>query len=124
MRLRPVRCLVRAGVLSVLLALSGCAANVTVDQVMTDPGRYQGKTVVLTGIVDKPTAVAGYGLYRITNGDKYLWVQTTKGVPQAGATARVTGRVYDAYNLSGVSLPLPDAVRRGVILVESSRTTP
>lgn len=117
-----MRYVMRAGLLAALLTVSACAASVTVQQVMTDPGRYRGKTVALTGVVDKPMAVAGYGVYRITNGDAYLWVQTTKGVPQAGSTARVTGRIYDAYDLESAPLPLPDALRKGVILVESSRT--
>jgi hypothetical protein len=108
-------------VLLALLAFSGCAAKATVQQVTADPGSYRGKTVVLTGTVDQPMAVAGYGVYRITNGDAHLWVQSTRGVPQAGSTARVTGRIYDAYDLRGVPLPLPDALRQGVILVESSR---
>jgi hypothetical protein len=110
------------GVLWILLICSACAANVTLQQVMTDPGRYRGKTVALTGTVDKPMAVAGHGVYRISEGDAYLWVKSTQGVPQPGTVARVTGRIYDAYDVRGMPLPLPDAVRNGVILIESSRT--
>jgi hypothetical protein len=43
-------------------------------------------------------------------------------VPQAGTTVQVTGRIYDAYDLGGAPLPLPEAIRKGVILLESSRT--
>lgn len=109
-------------VLCILLVCSGCASKVTVKEVMTDPGRYRGKSVTLTGVVDKPAAVAGQGVYRITDGDAQLWVKTTQGVPQAGTVTRVTGRIYDAYDLGGLPLPLPEGVRRGVILLESSRT--
>jgi hypothetical protein len=105
----------------VLLACSACAAKVTVDQVMTDPGRYRGKKVVVTGVVDKPMAVAGHGVYRINNGNAHLWVQTTQGVPRPGTTAQVTGRIYDAFDMRGMPLPLPDAVREGMVLIESSR---
>jgi hypothetical protein len=106
------------------LICSTCATNVTLDQIMADPGRYRGKTLALTGTVDRPMAVAGYGIYRISEGDSHLWVQTTKGVPRAGAVARVTGRIYDAYDVRGLPLPLPDELRKGVILLESSRTGP
>jgi hypothetical protein len=117
-----VRRVIRAGALSALLAFSACAAKATVQQVTADPGSYRGKTVVVTGTVDQPMAVAGYGVYRITNGDAHLWVQTTRGVPQAGSATRVTGRIYDAYDLRSAPLPLPNAIRQGVILVESSRS--
>jgi hypothetical protein len=120
--LRWARNVFRAGVLSALLAVSACASKATVQQVTADPGSYRGKTVVVTGTVDQPVAVAGYGLYRISNGDAHLWVQTTRGVPQAGSTARVTGQIYDGYDLRSLPLPLPGALRQGVILVESSRT--
>jgi hypothetical protein len=89
---------------------------------MADPGSYRGKTVTLTGVVDKPVAVAGQGVYRLSEGDAQLWVKTTSGVPQAGTTVQVTGRIYDAYDLGGAPLPLPEAIRKGVILLESSRT--
>jgi hypothetical protein len=49
-------------------------------------------------------------------------VKSTQGVPKPGTVARVTGRIYDAYDVRGMPLPLPDAVRNGVILIESSRT--
>jgi hypothetical protein len=119
--LHPRRHVIRVVGLCVLLACCACATNLTIDEVMADPGRYRGKTVTVTGIVDKPVAVAGRGVYRITSGDHHLWVQTAQGVPRPGTTAQVTGRVYDAYDMRGVPLPLPDAVRNGMILIESSR---
>jgi hypothetical protein len=112
---------IRAATLGLLLICSACASNVTLKEVMADPGRYRGKTVELTGLVDNPLAVAGYGVYRITEGDEHVWVRTTKGVPKAGTVARVTGRIYDAYDVRGMPVPLPNTLRKGVILLESSR---
>lgn len=43
---------------------------------------------------------------------------------QAGTVARVTGQIYDAYDVGGLPLPMPDDLRKGVILLESSRTGP
>jgi hypothetical protein len=120
MRHLPRR-LVQVGALCVLLVCAACATNVTLKQVMADPGSSRGKKVALTGTVDKPLSVTGQGVYRLTNGDAHVWVKSTKGVPQPGTTARVTGRIYDAYDVSGLPLPLPDAMRRGMILIESSR---
>jgi hypothetical protein len=117
-----MRYVIPTGLLCLLLVCSGCAANATLQQVMTDPGRYRGKPVTLTGVVDKPVAVAGQGVYRISDGDAHLWVKTTRGVPQSGTVARVTGRLYDAYDLASVPFPVPEGIRRGVILLESSRT--
>jgi len=114
----------RIAVLWLVLICSACATHVTLDQVMTDPGRYRGTTVALTGTVDRPMAVAGYGIYRLSDGDQHLWVKTTKGVPQAGTVARVTGQIYDAYDVRGLPLPMPDDLRQGVILLESCRTGP
>lgn len=116
-----MRYVIPTGLLCLLLVFSGCAANATLQQVMTDPGRYRNKPVTLTGVVDKPMAVAGQGVYRISDGDAHLWVKTTRGVPQSGTVARVTGRIYDAYDLAGMPFPVPEGIRRGMILLESSR---
>jgi hypothetical protein len=71
----------RLGLCGLLLFSSACATNVTLKQVMADPGSYRGKKVALTGTVDKPVSVAGQGLYRITDGDAHIWVKSTKGCP-------------------------------------------
>jgi hypothetical protein len=80
MRHLPRR-LVQVGALCVLLVCAACATNVTLKQVMADPGSYRGKKVALAGTVDKPVSVAGQGLYRITDGDAHIWVKSTKGCP-------------------------------------------
>jgi hypothetical protein len=35
----------------------------------------------------------------------------------------VAGRIYDAYDVRGLPLPLPSSVANGVLLLESSRAT-
>jgi hypothetical protein len=104
-----------------LAAISACATASSLDEVMKDPGRYRGRRVMVSGSVTASGSIAGRGLYRITDGDSYLWVASESGAPTKGARVRVDGRIYDAYDLRGLPLPLPDAVANGVVLLERSR---
>jgi hypothetical protein len=104
-----------------LAAISACATASSLDDVMKDPGRYRGRRVMVSGSVTASGSIAGRGLYRITDGDSHLWVSSQSGVPTKGARVRVDGRIYDAYDLRGLPLPLPDAVANGVVLLERSR---
>ena len=110
--------------LSSLALMAGCAATSTsVNDVMKDPGRYRGKTVSVAGVVTYSGSISGRGLYRIGDGEAELWVASTSGVPQKGTRVIVAGRIYDAYDVRGLPLPLPSSVANGVLLVESSRAT-
>ena len=110
--------------LSSLALMAGCAATSTsVNDVMKDPGRYSGKNVTVAGVVTYSGSISGRGLYRIGDGEAELWVASTSGVPQKGTRVIVAGRIYDAYDVRGLPLPLPSSVANGVLLVESSRST-
>ena len=110
--------------LSSLALMAGCAATSTsVNDVMKDPGRYRGKNVTVAGVVTYSGSISGRGLYRIGDGQAELWVASTSGVPQKGTRVIVAGRIYDAYDVRGVPLPLPRSVANGVVLLESSRST-
>jgi len=110
--------------LSSLALMAGCAATSTsVNDVMKDPGRYRGKNVTVAGVVTYSGSISGRGLYRIGDGEAELWVASTSGVPQKGTRVIVAGRIYDAYDVRGLPLPLPSSVANGVLLVESSRAT-
>ena len=104
-----------------LAAISACATASSLDEVMKDPGRYRGRRVMVSGSVTASGSIAGRGLYRITDGDSYLWVSSKSGAPTKGARVRVDGEIYDAYDLRGLPLPLPDAVANGVVFLERSR---
>jgi hypothetical protein len=104
-----------------LAAISACATASSIDEVMKDPGRYRGRRVTVSGLVTTSGSIAGRGLYRITDGDSYLWVASESGAPTKGARVLVDGRIHDAYDLRGLPLPLPNAVANGVVLVERSR---
>jgi hypothetical protein len=110
------------GLLS-LAAASACATTSSVDEVMKDPGRYRGRRVMVAGVVTTSGSIAGRGLYRIKDGESQLWVASESGVPAKGTRILVSGRLYDAYDLRGLPLPLPDGLASGVVLVESSRAS-
>ena len=90
---------------------------------MKDLGRYRGKNVTVAGLVTYSGSISGRGLYRIGDGDAELWVASTSGVPEKGTRVIVAGRIYDAYDVRGLPLPLPSSVANGVLLLESSRAT-
>jgi len=90
---------------------------------MKDPGRYRGRRVIVAGVVTTSGSIAGRGLYRIRDGESQLWVASESGVPAKGTRVLVSGRLYDAYDLRGLPLPLPDGLASGVVLVESSRAS-
>jgi hypothetical protein len=106
-----------------LAAASACATTSSVDEVMKDPGRYRGRRVMVAGVVTTSGSIAGRGLYRIKDGESQLWVASESGVPAKGTRVLVSGRLYDAYDLRGLPLPLPNGLASGVVLVESSRAS-
>ena len=93
-----------------LAAASACATTSSVDEVMKDPGRYHGRRVMVAGVVTTSGSIAGRGLYRIRDGESQLWVASESGVPAKGTRVLVSGRLYDAYDLRGLPLPLPDGL--------------
>jgi hypothetical protein len=78
---------------------------------------------MVAGVVTTSGSIAGRGLYRIKDGEGQLWVASESGVPAKGTRVLVSGRLYDAYDLRGLPLPLPDGLASGVVLVESSRAS-
>jgi hypothetical protein len=104
-----------------LVSVSACATAASLDEVMKDPSRYQGRRVVVGGIVTTSGSIAGRGLYQIQEGQSQLWVASDSGVPAKGTRVLVDGRIYDAYDVRGLPLPLPDVVAHGVVLLETSR---
>jgi hypothetical protein len=102
----------------------GCARVTTVSEVAADPGGYRNKEVTVTGVVVSSASVVGRGLYRIEEGGARLWVATTSGVPSKGSRVVVTGRVYDAFDMSGLPVSLPEAVGSGSVILESARKRP
>jgi len=87
-------------------AMAGCVKNVTIGQILADPGRYYGKTVKVEGRVSDGYQAAGINIYKIEADDAGLWVLSYKSeAPANGLTIVVKGRVNKATVLAGVPLP-------------------
>jgi hypothetical protein len=101
-------------------AATACGAT-TINQLLADPAKYRNQSVTVRGTVAESASIAGRGAYRITDGDQGLWVVTSTGAPRRGARVDVTGRVEEAYDLSGFAsiLRLPSSAQTGLVLVES-----
>lgn len=110
-----------AAVLGLTLMIVGCGAK-SVSQVVADPARYRNGSVTVRGTVDQSASIVGRGAYRISDGGQGLWVVTTSGAPRTGANVEVTGRLQDGYDLGAFAkvLNLPEALRSGLVLIESS----
>jgi hypothetical protein len=87
------------------------------------PAALPRGNVCVAGVVTYSGSISGRGLYRIGDGEAELWVASTSGVPPKGTRVIVAGRIYDAYDVRGLPLPLPSSVANGVLLLESSRAT-
>ena len=115
--------LARRAALGLALLAAGCGPT-TINQVLADPGKYRSQTITVRGTVDESVSILGRGAYRITDGDRGLWVVSTGGAPRKGARVDVTGRVQEGYDLSafGNILKLPGSAQSGLVLVESSHS--
>jgi hypothetical protein len=112
--------LARLAALGIALLAAGCGPT-TINQVLADPGKYRNQTITVRGTVDESVSILGRGAYRITDGDRGLWVVSTSGAPRKGARVDVSGRVQEAYDLSAFgNLKLPGSAQSGLVLVESS----
>lgn len=108
--------------LGALLAVlgTGACASVTVNKVLTDPGRYRDREVSVSGEVTDSFSVMSRGAYRLKDGSAQLWVVSDNGVPRNGARVVVKGKIREGYNLSGLGDRLPAGLGSGLVLVESS----
>jgi hypothetical protein len=74
------------------------------------------------GTVAESVSALGRGAYRITDGSEGLWVVTNTGAPSKSARVDVTGRLEEGYDLGslGQILKLPEPLKRGLVMIESS----
>jgi hypothetical protein len=108
-------------VVGLTLVAAGCGAK-SINQLLADPAKYRNQSVTVRGTVDQSASVMGRGAYRITDGDQGLWVVTSGGAPRKGARVNVKGRVQEGFDLGGLGnvLNIPNSVKSGVVLIESS----
>jgi hypothetical protein len=109
-------------VFGMALLAASCGPK-SINQVLTDPGKFRNQNVTVRGTVDQSISVLGRGAFRIVDGDQGLWVVTNSGAPRQGARVDVTGRIQDGFDFSGLGIKLPGPVQNGLVLVESSRSS-
>lgn len=99
-----------------LAAATGCPSRTTIRQIMSDPGRYQGKEVAIGGRVTNSYGALGKGVFEIDDGTGRMWVYTEKyGVPGRNAYIGVSGRIMDGFSYGGSTY--------GTVLHETDRRT-
>ena len=103
---------------SAMLVLVGCEYK-TINQIMAEPQRYANRDVGITGNVVRSFSVLGAGAYQVDDGTGKMWVVAKNNVPREGARVGVKGKIQDGFNLGGL-VKLPEVVRSGMVMIESS----
>ena len=86
---------------SVILAFMACNTKTTsIKTLLSDPGKYDGKTVRISGEVDQSIGALGFVAYEIKDGTGTLPVVTQGGgAPARGSRVGVEGTFHAAYTL-------------------------
>jgi hypothetical protein len=103
-----------------VLFLTSCEQK-SINQILADPQRYANHEVGVVGKVVQSYSVLGNGAYQVDDGTGKLWVVSKTGVPREGARVAVKGTIRDGFNLGDLArvLKLPEAVRSGLVMIES-----
>jgi hypothetical protein len=95
----------RLSLLGVLFVLAGCASVTPINQLLSDPSRYDGKTVRVKGTVKGAVGGLGVGAYEIKDNTGTLTVVSDKGdPPSTGANLGVKGKFQALLSLGFKSL--------------------
>jgi hypothetical protein len=104
------RLLRASAVLVASVALTSCAArSVTINELKADPGRYQNKSVSVTGTVTGAfgTSILPAGMYTLQDGTGEINVfAQQRGTPNKGARVQVKGKVNQLASFGGRSVGL------------------
>ena len=108
--------------LAFTLVLTSACGSTSINRVLSDPSRYRNHDVTVKGTVTDSMSIIDRGVYRIEDHGSQLWVVSSAGVPRTGARVSVTGKVRDVFDIGnlGGRVDLPQAMKSGLVLVESS----
>jgi len=99
-----------SAVLLATVVLTSCAArSVTINELKADPGRYQNKSVRVTGTVTTAfgASIVPVGMYTIQDGTGEINVLARqRGTPSKGARLAVKGKVNQVASFGGRSVGL------------------
>lgn len=92
---------VHVAALLAVLVLGGCklGKGPSIREILADPAKYEGKALSLSGTVEAPIQVLGYGTCKLNDGTGQLTVITAGKSRSAGAKATIKGTVKSAFNL-------------------------
>ena len=92
------------------LCVTGCVSAVRIAEIKTDPGRFDRKTVQVTGTVTGSFGVplVPFQLYNIDDGSGEIAVlaRSSRAVPVKGARVQVKGRVGEVASFGSRSVGL------------------
>lgn len=98
--------------LGMLILTAACELN-SVEEVKSDPFKFQNKQARLGGIVRQNWSVLKYGVYEIEDQTGKIFIVSEKGAPSKGAVVEVKGNTRTAFNLSGIDY--------GTVIMENKR---
>src|SRR5436190_23493129 len=100
------------GVIAIAAALSGCAVslrNPDISELQRHPGRYQDRTVSVSGVVTSSWGVplVPFRFYKVDDGTGEVTVLSQSSrMPAKGERVRVKGKVQDVAVLGGRAVGL------------------
>ncbi|HKV51366.1 MAG TPA: hypothetical protein VJO52_09215 [Gemmatimonadaceae bacterium] len=96
--------------------LSACASTTPIGHLLDDPGRYDGKSVRIQGVVKGSAGAFGVGTYQVRDNTGTLTVVSeNNGAPREGDKIDVQGIFQALFTLGAQSL---------AVLREQSRSFP
>jgi len=99
-----------------VVLLAGCASATPIRQLLDDPGRYDGKSVRIEGVVKESAGALGFGTYQVQDNTGTLTVVSKgNGAPRSGDKIGVRGIFQALFTLGNQSL---------AVLKEQSRSFP
>jgi hypothetical protein len=87
--------------LGTILVFATCnTKTTTIKSLLSDPGKYDGKTVQIAGTVEQSIGALGYGAYEVKDKTGTIPVVTEGGgAPSRGTEVGVEGTFRAAYTL-------------------------
>jgi hypothetical protein len=91
----------RLALFTVVLAFMACNQKTTsIKALLSDPGKYDGRTVRISGEVQQSIGALGFGAYEVKDATGTIPVVTEGGgAPSRGAKVGVEGTFRAAYTL-------------------------